>query len=175
MSRLVAAAVAAVLGVSVPALAEDAVTPEEVIAKVREAAAHLAKEGAAGLADFEKEGSPFVWNGTYVFVYDCARDVIAAHPIPASRGLSISGLKGADGVLYGMALCKAAEVPGGSWGEYVWPKPVVDADGKAGYSEEAYRKVSYMLSVDGQPYQVGAGLYNDSMTLSELDALVPKD
>lgn len=175
MSKLIAAALAAGVVFSGPAVADDAVTPEQVIAKVREVAAHLTKEGAAGLADFEKEGSPFVWDGTYVFVYDCAKDVIAAHPIPASRGLSISGLKGADGVPYGMALCKAAEVPGGSWGEYVWPKPVVGADGNAGYSDEAYRKVSYMLSVDGQPYQVGAGIYNEAMTLAELDALVPKD
>lgn len=175
MGRPFAAALVAALALSVPALADDGVTPEAVITKVREAAAHLAKEGAAGLSDFETEGSPFVWDGTYVFVYDCAKDVIAAHPIPASRELSISGLKGADGVPYGMALCKAAEVPGGSWGEYVWPKPVVDADGAAGYSDEAYRKVSYMISVEGQPFQVGAGIYNEAMTLAELDALVPKD
>ena len=142
---------------------------------MREAAAHLAREGAAGLPDFEKDGSPFVWADTYVFVYDCARDVIAAHPVPASRGLSISGLEGADGVPYGMALCKAAEVPGGSWGEYVWPKPTTDADGKVVYSKEAYRKVSYMLAVEGQPFEVGAGIYNEAMTLPELDALVPKD
>ena len=31
-----------------------------------------------------------------------------------------------------------------------------------------------MHSVDGQPYQVGAGIYNDPMSLAELDALVPK-
>ena len=44
------------------------VTPEEVIAKVREAAAQLGKEGQAGLAAFEAEGSPFIWKDTYVFV-----------------------------------------------------------------------------------------------------------
>jgi len=29
-----------------------------------------------------------------------------------------------------------------------------------------------MLSVKGQPYQVGAGDYNDSLTVQQLDALL---
>ena len=61
MWKYIAVAVATGLAISAPAAADEGVTPEAVIAKVREAAAHLAKEGAAGLADFEKEGSPFVW------------------------------------------------------------------------------------------------------------------
>jgi len=174
MIKLIAAALAVGLATTAVAAADDGVTPEEVIAKVREAAAYLAKEGAAGLPAFEAEGSPFVWKDTYVFVYDCARDVIVAHPVPASRGLSVTGLEGADGKPYGAALCAAAEKPGGSWGEYVWPKPVVGADGTLSYTDDAFRKVAYMLAVEGQPYEVGAGIYNDPMTLGELDALVPE-
>lgn len=170
---LAAGAIAAAIG-PVAALADDAVTPEEVIAKVREAAAYLGKEGEAGLAAIGAEGSPFIWKDTYVFVYDCAADVIVAHAVPASRGLKISGLKDADGKLYGAELCDAAKVPGGSWGEYVWAKPVKGADGQLTYTRDAFRKVSYMLSVDGHPWQVGAGIYNDPMSLAELDALVPK-
>lgn len=157
------------------ALADDGVTPEEVIAKVREAAAFLGKEGKAGLPSFEGEGSPYIWKDTYVFVLDCAADVIPAHAVPASRGVAISGLRDADGKAYGADMCKAAETAGGSWAEYVWPKPVEDAGGEVVYSKDAYRKVSYMLAVPGQPYQVGAGIYNDPMSLAELDALVPKD
>ena len=48
------------------------------------------------------------------------------------------------------------------------------ADGSLAYTDEAYRKVRYMHAVDGQPWQVGAGLYNDQMSLSELDGLVPQ-
>ena len=154
--------------------ADEGVTPEEVIAKVREAAAQLSKDGQAGLAAFEQEGSPFIWKGTYVFVLDCAADVIAAHAVPASRGVKISSLKDADGKFYGASMCEAAKAPAGSWTEYVWPKPVTDSAGAVVYSKEAYRKVSYIHSVEGQPWQVGAGIYNDPMSLGELDALVPK-
>ena len=156
------------------ASADDAVTPEEVIAKVRDAAALLSREGQAGLAVFEQEGSPFIWKDTYVFVLDCAADVIAAHAVPASRGVKISSLKDADGKFYGASMCEAAKAPAGSWTEYVWPKPVAGADGKVVYSKDAYRKVSYLHSVEGQPWQVGAGIYNDPMSLGDLDALVPK-
>ncbi len=157
-----------------PAIADDGVTPEAVIAKVREAAAFLGKEGEAGLSSFEGEGSPFIWKDTYVFVLDCAADTIPAHAVPASRGVKISGLRDANGKAYGAEMCSAAGKPGGSWAEYVWPKPVEGDDGGVVYSKEAYRKVSYMLAVEGQPYQVGAGIYNDPMSLAELDALVPK-
>ena len=63
-------------------------------------------------------------------------------------------------------VCAAAKEPGGSWGEYVWPKPVAGADGEITYTKEAFRKVSYMIAVDGQPYQLGAGIYNDPMTIA---------
>ena len=155
------------------ALADEAVTPQEVVAKVQEAAAFLAKEGKAGLPVFEADPSPYVWNGTYVFVYDCAADVIVAHPVVASRGVKISSLRDANGKAYGGELCDAAAKPGGSWTEYQWPKPLAGTDGLT-YTDEAYRKVSYMLSVDGQTYQVGAGIYNDAMSLDDLDAMVAK-
>lgn len=169
------AATAAVMAISPAAgLAAEDVTPEEVIAKVREAAAQLSKEGESGLAAIGAEGSPYIWKDTYVFVYDCAADLIVAHAIPASRGLKISGLKDADGKFYGPELCEAAKAPGGSWEAYVWPKPVKGADGQLTYTKEAFRKVSYMLAVDGQPYEVGAGIYDDQLSLEQLDALVPK-
>jgi signal transduction histidine kinase len=169
---MMAAALAVAL-VPVAGHADDSVTPEEVIAKVREAAALLSKDGKAALSGIESEGSPFIWKDTYVFVLDCAADVIAAHAVPASRGVKISSLKDANGKFYGAEMCAAADKPGGSWAEYVWPKPV-EENGEVVYSKEAYRKVSYLISVDGQPYQVGAGIYNDPLSLADLDALVPK-
>lgn len=173
MSKSFALAFAFTAGLASAALADDAVTPEEVIAKVREAAALLAKDGKAALSLIESEGSPFIWKDTYVFVLDCGADVIAAHAVPASRGVKISSLKDADGKFYGAEMCAAADKPGGSWAEYVWPKPV-EENGETVYSKEAYRKVSYLISVEGQPWQVGAGIYNDPLSLAELDALVPK-
>lgn len=171
---LVAAGAVALAIVAVEARADDSATPEEVIAKVREAAADLAREGEGGLAAIGAEGSPYIWKDTYVFVYDCAADVIVAHAVPVSRGLKISGLKDADGKFYGGSLCEAAKVRQGSWAEYVWPKPVKGADGQLIYTTDAFRKVSYMLTVEGRPYQVGAGIYNDVISLEKLDGLVPR-
>lgn len=54
-------------------VAGDAATPQEVIAKVKEAAAYLQKNGKAGLKAFDSADSTFVFKDTYVFVYDCAR------------------------------------------------------------------------------------------------------
>ncbi len=49
------------------------------------------------------------------------------------------------------------------------------ADGKdVTYEKDVSRKVSYMLGVEGQPYQVGTGIYNDTLTVAELDALLKK-
>lgn len=169
---------AAALGLALtagPAAADDSVTPAEVIAKVREAAAYLGKEGKAGLAAFEGSGSPFVWKGTYVFVFDCAEDTIVAHPVTESRGLKISSLRDPNGKAYGRPLCDAATAPNGSWEDYVWPKPVAGgAAGGLAYTKDAHRKVSFMMTVAGTPYQVGAGIYEPSMSLADLDALAAK-
>jgi hypothetical protein len=40
------------------------------------------------------------------------------------------------------------------------------------YAKKISRKVTYMLSVKGQPYEVGAGVYDDTATVEELDALL---
>ena len=51
------------------AAAGEAATPQDVIAKVKEAAAYLAKTGKSGLKTFDSTESPYVWKDTYVFVY----------------------------------------------------------------------------------------------------------
>jgi signal transduction histidine kinase len=161
------------LGLLGPAAADDGhATPEEVIAKVREAAAHLAREGKPGLSTFDNADSPFVWKDTYVFVYDCPGDVIAAHPVAESRGVQISGLRGGDGAAFGIALCAAAEPPGGSWAEYQWRRTVGANSKDLAYSGDHVRKVSYMLAVEGMPYQVGAGIFDETSSLEDLDALL---
>jgi len=167
---------AAVLGLGLlgPAAADDGhATPEEVVGKVRAAADYLAKEGEAGLATFDSARSLFVWKDSYIFVYDCPGDVIAAHPVAESRGISISGVRGGDGGAFGIALCAAAEKPGGSWVEYWWQRPVgeVDTDDLA-YSGDHVRKISYMLAVDGTPYSVGAGIFDETTSLKDLQALL---
>jgi cytochrome c len=182
MKRLMTAlGVTAALTFTVPAnfapaaFADEAATPQEIIAKVKEAAAYLATEGEAGLALFDAADTRFVWKDTYVFVWDCLADVVVAHPVPAVRGIAISTVTDVTGKTFGPALCNASARPDGGWAEYMWQKPVKqDGADNLAYEGDAARKVSYMLSVDGQPYQVGAGEYNDTATVEELDALLVK-
>jgi len=173
MKQVTGAIVAAGLALAAPAaLADEAATPQAVIAKVKEAAAYLAKEGKAGLATFDSAGSPFVWKDSYVFVWDCADDTVVAHPVAAGRGLSISELKDQTGKALGAPMCAAADRPGGGWVEYMWPKPVAkEGTDDLAYAGDPARKVTYMLEVVGQPYQVGAGIYDDLLTIDQLNKL----
>jgi len=168
-----AIALAGILSGAPPALSADTATPEEVVARVRAAAEFLAKEGESGLATFNKADSEFVWKDTYVFVYNCADDVIAAHPVAESRGVSIAELRGGDGGAFGIALCAAAEKPGGSWTEYQWRHSVeAPTPNDLAYSGDYVRKVSYMFTVDGTPYQVGAGIFDESTSLEALNEMI---
>lgn len=173
MIRLLAIAFATMLGVT-GAFASDAATPQEVIVKVKEAAAYLAENGKDGLKTLDSPDSPFVWKDTYVFVYDCqAGFADVAHPVPASKPTKIDQDKDATGRVIGPDMCAAAAKPGGSWFEYMWWKPVKADDGKdLAYEKATSRKVTYMSNVEGQPYQVGAGVYNDTLTVDELNALL---
>jgi len=176
MYRTIAiAALATALAGTTAALAADPVTPQEIITKVKQAAAYIATEGEAGLSLFDEADTDFVWKDSYVYVWDCAADKVAAHPVPTSRDLAISSLKDVTGKALGAPMCAAAERSGGGWVEYMWPKPIhKDGVDHLEYTGEPARKVTYMITVDGQPYQVGAGMYDDTLTIEQLDKLVAK-
>ena len=59
---------------------QEKAAAQEVVEKVQKAAKSLSQSGEAGLAQFDKKESPGVWKDTYVFVFDCAKGTIAAHP-----------------------------------------------------------------------------------------------
>ncbi|MGA2237445.1 MAG: hypothetical protein ABSG23_18440, partial [Terriglobales bacterium] len=61
------------------AVGQDKATAQEVVAKVREAASTLSKTG--DVAQFNQKQSPWVWKDTYIFVEDCDKKVMAAHPM----------------------------------------------------------------------------------------------
>ena len=167
--------IAVLAWLSPQAAAEEEATPQEVIVKVKEASAYLAKTGKSGLKTFDSADSPFVWKDTYVIVYDCAGGGLAAvaHPVPATKEQKLAARKDATGRVIGPELCKAAARPGGGWVEYMWWKPVkVEGAEQLTYAKKISRKVTYMLSVKGQPYEVGAGVYNDTLKVEDLDALL---
>lgn len=137
--------------------------PAEVVAKVRKAAALLAEQGDAALAVLRDSSSEFMWKDTYVFVVNCDANEVMANPaFPERQGGDIKQHTDYNGMQYGLMLCETAQRPGGGWVEYVWLKPGGD---------EPRRKISYVMSAEGTPYQLGAGIYNDSITLEELESL----
>jgi signal transduction histidine kinase len=148
------------------AWAADGATPDEIVSKTQEAAAFLAEQGEAGLDVFNQKDSEYVWADTYVFVYDCDKNIMAAHPIkPELAGKNLDEIKDEKGNSFFSDLCTAGKQPGGGWVEYWWTKP--DEEG-------AFRKISYALQAGDGPLQVGAGVYDDSLTVEELNTMAQK-
>ena len=167
--KILVALALAFLIVALPSVAvgQDKATPQEVVAKVKQAAAALSKTG--DLAQFNQQKGPWVWKDTYIFVHNCDKKVNAAHPFkPEQVGQPLTSIMGTDGKsLYPDpdAYCSAARKPSGVWIEYMWPKPG---------STEGSRKVSYSLGAKGTPYVVSAGIYDDKATVAELSKLTNK-
>src|SRR5450755_5032871 len=148
------------------ARAQDKATPQELVSKVREAAAVLSKAGESGLADFEKKPSPGVWKDSYLFVLDCAKGIMAAHPIKAGLiGKPVASLKDIKGNPAFELLCAATRNTDGTWAEYWIPKPG---------EKEGSRKISYGFAATGTPYVVGAGIFDPATTMEELVKSTPK-
>ena len=149
------------------ALAEEEtkVTPEDIIIMVQKAAKFLEEKGEAGLAEFNDPEGPWVWSGTYVFVFNCEKGIIVGHPNKELIGVELASRTDEKGIQYNLLLCGEAKNPTGGWVEYWRPTDVMDEKGEAQFR----RKISYMMQVPGQPYQVGAGIYEPTMTVDELN------
>jgi cytochrome c len=142
---------------------QEGATPEEVVQKVNQAAQYLAQQGEAGLEAFRTEGSEYVWKDSYVVVQDCEKGTAIAHPIsPELEGRNINTLIDQTGKAFGQELCEAAQQPQGGWVEYMWPKPG---------EQEPSRKVSYVKAVEGTPYSVLAGVYDEDASVEELQQI----
>ena len=153
-----------IVALSSVAVGQDKATAQEVVAKVREAASTLSKTG--DLAPFNQKQGPWVWKDTYIFVEDCDKKVVAAHPFkPEQIGQDLGSIKNTSGKnIYPdpAALCDGAKKPSGVWIEYRWTKQ--------GEKEDS-RKISYYLSAKGTPYVVAAGVYDDKASIAELSKL----
>ena len=141
------------------AVGQDHATAQEVVAKVREAASALSKTG--DVAQFNQKQGPWVWKDTYIFIQNCDTKLIVAHPIkPELVGQNFMSQKDTKGKeLFQKDYCEAAKKPSGVWSEYWWPKPG---------EKEGSRKLVYSLSAKGTPYLVGAGVYDDKVTIKEV-------
>src|SRR5271170_399529 len=152
------------VALSTIAVGQDKATPQEVVAKVKEAASALSKTG--DLEQFNQKTGPWVWKDTYLFVLNCEKMTQAAHPLrPDLRGTEISSIKDPKGNAIfpnPKDVCEAARKPSGTWVEYSWAKPG---------EKVGSRKVSYLLSAKGTPYVVAAGVYDDKASIAELSKL----
>jgi len=163
---------------SMNALGEDAVSPRELFDKVGGAMVFVMENGDAGVRAISEKAAdnPFIWKDTYVFVFKCNEQVLAAHPNPKLiNNKSVWNLKDPNGKLIMQTLCKvAAASENGGWFDYVWPKQqskTAQTTGqKLGDTETLARKVTFCIQVPGTPYQVAAGIYDDTLTVDELNA-----
>ena len=147
------------MGLSAGAWAADAATADEVVGKVKEAAAAVKASADVTLSEFDKKDGKWAWKDTYVFALDCTAGTVKAHPSEKVKGIKVTELKDkATGKEFGTALCEAAKKTNGGWVEYMWTKPGAEGN---------HRKVSYVLPAG--TYVVGAGVY-DSTPVAALEA-----
>jgi len=152
-------------------LAADTATAEEAVAKVQAAAKFLQAKGASGYPEFNNSNGRWVWKDSYVFVYDCRQDRMVAHPFrPDLVGRPIMQITDNSGKYIFKELCKTAVEArsNGGWVEYAWTKPGAGA---------LSRKITYALAADisfASGIQVGAGVYDDRITMAELSRVVEK-
>ena len=159
---------ALVAGLARLAAAQEKATPEEIVSKVHDAAKALAKSAAteprdATLAPFDQKNGPWVWKNTYIFVVDCGQATIAAHPVnPELINKDATSLLDTQGHPFFWHVCDALKKPNGMWLQYWWPKPG---------EKQGSRKISYALRAGTTSYVVGAGVYDDKLTIAELEKL----
>jgi len=165
---LITCTLAALAVISAPLrAAEEKASAQEVVAKVRQAAAELSK--SHNVIQFNNKTGPWVWKDTYIFVVDCDKMVNAAHPVRGDiRGVPMSVIKDAKGAAVypdPAAFCAEARKPGGVWNEYWWVKTG---------ETQGSRKISYHLGAEGTPYVVAAGIYDDKLSLAQASKLSAK-
>jgi signal transduction histidine kinase len=133
-------------------------TPAQIVAKVREAAALVAKDGRAAFPAFRGKDSAFIFGGTYIWIHDMD-GVMQMHPVkPKMEKKPLIGLKDANGKAFFVDMNKVAAA-GGGWVDYLWPKPG---------EKEPVLKVSYVVEAkhaDGH-FVIGCGVYD--MTMDEV-------
>lgn len=161
-SGVVAGVLVLVLTVVKPIPAQEA-TPQEVISKVKEAASYIASKGDACFSEFSDPAGKWVWGGTYVFILKCDVNQLATHPIkPKLVGRDLTNIKDKFGNYFFSQMCESCKGGGDGWTEYYWPKP--------GEKEQS-RKITYVVQIPGTPYQAGAGIYDETISIDELKKL----
>lgn len=130
-------------------------TVEDVYNLVLKAHEVLKTLGEDGLVAFNDPKGEFVYKDTYVYVLKCP-DRMAAHPyvMNEAKGQDISKQP------HAIQACASGKNSKGEWFEYRYPKPG---------EKEPSRKVCFSINVEGSPYTVLAGIFNDEYSVEKLN------
>lgn len=163
MKKVVLFAMAAIIALTTCAFAQDKATPTEVYDQVNKASEMLTQLGADGLPAFNDPKGEFVWKDSYVFVLDCSKLTLAAHPDKRYVGADatkIIDLKTKAPIL--KEACSEATAKG-LWKAYYWYIPG---------TKDVARKVSFSIPVvvNGTKYLVGAGVWDAEVDVDKLNA-----
>ena len=142
--------------------AGESATPQEVFEMVLKGATVMENLGEEGLQAFNDPKGEFAWKDTYVQVYNCEARQTVGHPNATYLKFTPEqwwNTQDKKGTYLTRLLCEASKDPNGGGVEYWWPKP--------GETEPS-RKITFIIQVPGQPYQVSAGIYDDKISLEEL-------
>ncbi len=131
--------------------------PSVVIQKVKEACALLEKEGPAAFPKFSGKNSPFIYEGTYIWIHALHNLEMLVHPIKYKIvGTRLASLKDVKGKRLFVVMNDLVREKGESWVEYFWPKPG---------TKDFVRKISYARGckmANGVEVVVGSGMYKFS-------------
>lgn len=139
--------------------------PDTIVVKVNEACALLSAEGRAAFPKFKGKGSPFLYEGTYIWVHALKDGTMLMHPIKYKmEGKNLIGLKDKNGKRFFVAMNNLANEKGQGWVDYMWPIPG---------TKKVVRKVSFVKKCtlpDGTEIVIGSGIYNgDEKAIAQLD------
>lgn len=147
-------------------LAQGQVTPQQVIQKVKQAVKVLEQSQGKDLSAFDNPKGPWVFGDSYVVLQDCAKGTVAAHPlVPGLVGKKAVGLQDVKGDFFFVEVCQAGKKPGGGWVQYWFPKP---------HAKKPSRKLAYCLLVPGTSLVATAGVYSNTLKLSDLNKMIHK-
>ena len=139
----------------------DKATPQEVVAKVKEAAQLIAEKGSDAYPIIRDKNGSFVWKDTYVFVGDMEGNMLV-HINGKLEGRNMMGAKDATGKLFHAELINGVKnSPDGFWLEYQWVKPG---------EKTPSSKVSFHILVPGTNIFAGAGVWD--VTLDQVKQVI---
>lgn len=125
-----------------------------VVDTVDEAAELVRQRGRDAFDAFRDPAGPFLYDNTYVFVFDERGTELVNAGFPGFEGRNLLGIQDSTGAHPVRTMIDALENQDTAWVEYNWPKP---------NSASSYKKMAYVKRVEtgGETLYVGSGLYLD--------------